>query len=534
MMGFSFWKSYPTLTFILYLLALPCCHGSKILVFPVDCSHWVNMNIIIQELHGRGHDITVVRTDTSWYIKENSAHYTSVTVTLPEGMPIVSVDYMASFVRKTLEIRRGEGSLLAFIKLQMETFAALSYAHRITCQMVITMFEDPQLMKQLLDAHFDLVLTDPGLPGGVLLAHYLKLPMVFNVRWLTSGEAHFAIAPSPISYVPTPGSEVSDHMDFIQRTKNMFHYILSLYVDKFMASPHYDALCARYFGPGVDLYSLVQSAELWLIRVNFVFEFPRPTMPNIVYIGGFQCRPAKPLPQDLEEFMESSGEHGVIVMSLGTIVNSLPSELTDKIAYAFSQLPQKVIWRHLGERPSSLGNNTLLVKWLPQNDLLGHPKTKAFVSHGGTNGVYEAIYHSVPIVGLPLIFDQFDNLLRLQVRGAAKVLEVATLGSQDFLQALQEVLEEPSYQTNMKRLSRLQHDQPVKPMDSALFWIEYVIRNKGAAQLRTESYRMPWYSYYCVDVIVVLLAAVFMFFIAVTGILRLCCRACKKKKIKHH
>ncbi|RXM28280.1 UDP-glucuronosyltransferase 2B20, partial [Acipenser ruthenus] len=250
--------------------------------------------------------------------------------------------------------------------------------------------------------------------------------------------------------------------------------------------------------------------------------------------GGFQCKPAKPLPQDLEEFMESSGEHGVVVMSLGTLVNGLPSELTDKIAYAFSQLPQKVIWRHLGERPSSLGNNTLLVKWLPQNDLLGHPKTRAFVTHGGTNGVYEAIYHGVPIVGLPLLFDQFDNLLRMQVRGAAKVLEVTTLGSKDFLQALKEVLEEPSYQMNMNRLSSLQRDQPIKPMDSALFWIEYVMRNKGAAHLRTESYRMPWYAYYCVDVIVVLLAAVLVFMAAIIGIVRfMCCRVCKKRKIKH-
>ncbi|XP_033863507.1 UDP-glucuronosyltransferase 2B31-like [Acipenser ruthenus] len=533
MMGYSLWKRYPALTFILSLLAVPCCHGGKILVFPVDGSHWLNMNILIEALHGRGHDITVVHSKTSRYIKEKSPHYTSITVTPPAGLSIESEDYMASLLKKMLEFRRGEGSLLSLISMQMENFEMLSNLHRGMCQMVVTMFEDQQFMKKLQDAHFDLVLTDPGLPGGVLLAHYLKLPMVFNVRWLTSGEAHFSIAPSPISYVPTPGTELSDQMDLIQRARNMLQYSINLYVDKYVVSPHYDALCARYFGPGVDLFSLLMSADLWLMRANFVFEFPRPTMPNIVYIGGFQCKPAKPLPQDLEEFMESSGENGVVVMSLGTLVNGLPSELTDKIAYAFSQLPQKVIWRHLGERPSSLGNNTLLVKWLPQNDLLGHPKTRAFVAHGGTNGVYEAIYHGVPIVGLPLLFDQFDNLLRMQVRGAAKVLEVTTLGSKDFLQALKEVLEEPSYQMNMNRLSSLQRDQPVKPMDSALFWIEYVMRNKGAAHLRTESYRMPWYAYYCVDVIVVLLAAVLVFMAAIIGIIRLCCRVCKKRKIKH-
>ncbi|KAJ8407770.1 hypothetical protein AAFF_G00268140 [Aldrovandia affinis] len=215
-------------------------------------------------------------------------------------------------------------------------------------------------------------------------------------------------------------------------------------------------------------------------------------MPNVVYMGGFQCKPAKPLPQDLEEFVQSSGEHGIIIMSLGTIIGKLPHDIAEEIAAAFAQLPQKIIWRHTGERPESLGNNTLLVKWMPQNDLLGHPKTRAFVAHGGTNGVQEAIYHGVPIVGLPLVFDQPDNLSRMKIRGAAKIVDIANLDRNIFLQALQEVLHEPSYRMNMQRLSRLHLDQPMKPLDHAIFWIEFVMRHKGAAHLRTESFRMPW------------------------------------------
>lgn len=111
--------------------------------------------------------------------------------------------------------------------------------------------------------------------------------------------------------------------------------------------------------------------------------------------------------------MQSSGEHGVVIMSLGTFVSDLPDDLTEEIAAAFAQLPQKVIWRYTGKSPSALGNNTLLLDWMPQNDLLGHPKTKVFVAHGGTNGVQKVLYHGVPVVGIPLFFDQYDNLLRL-------------------------------------------------------------------------------------------------------------------------
>ncbi|KAM8898524.1 LOW QUALITY PROTEIN: UDP-glucuronosyltransferase 2B1-like [Spinachia spinachia] len=185
----------------------------------------------------------------------------------------------------------------------------------------------------------------------------------------------------------------------------MLHYFYSFFEQQFYINPPYADLLQRHFPPGTDLPSLELAADIWLVRMDFVFEFPRPTMPNVVYIGGFQCKPSNPLPVELEAFMQSSGEHGVVVMSLGTFVSAVNRQATEAIAAAFAQLPQKVVWRFVGE-PLSLGNNTLLVDWLPQRDLLGHPKTRAFVAHGGTNGTYEAIYHGVPVLGLPLLFDR--------------------------------------------------------------------------------------------------------------------------------
>lgn len=194
-----------------------------------------------------------------------------------------------------------------------------------------------------------------------------------------------------------------------------------------------------------------------------------------------------------------------------------------------------MIWRHKGERPSTLGNNTLIVDWMPQKDLLGHPQTKVFVAHGGTNGVQEAIYHGVPVLGIPLFFDQYDNLLRLQHRGAGKIIELADVSGHSFEQGIHEVLHHDSYRQNMQRLSRLYRDQPMTPMDQATFWVEYVMRNKGAPHLRTEAYKMPWYSYYSLDVLLLLLTIATVMLLLTFAMFRfLCCRARRTTKSKKH
>lgn len=497
--------------------------GGKVLVFPVDGSHWVNMNLLIQTLHTRGHQVTVVRTSTSWYIKEVEPYYHSITVTLPEAIAMENEDYFLSFLEKMLLIQKEGLSLVGVVKFYWELLSSLSEIHRQASQLVVEMFENKTLMQSIRDTQFDVVLLDPGLPGGVLVAHELNLPTVFNVRWITSGESHFVIAPSPTSYVPTSGYVATDKMTFLERLKNMLYYAFNTWIDKAIVCPHYDRLVERYFGPEVNFYHLLQGADMWLMRVDFVFEFPRPTMPNVAYIGGFQCKPPRPLPAELEDFVQSSGEHGFILMSLGTLVKGLPKEISSEMAAAFAQLPQKVIWRHTGERPDHLGNNTLLVKWAPQNDLLGHAKIKAFVAHGGTNGIYESIYHGVPIVGVPLMFDQFENLLRMEVRGAAKVLDVTRTSRRNFLEALREVIHDPSYRDNMRRLSALHRDKPAHPLDSAVFWTEFVMRHRGAAHLRTESFRMSWYAYYSADVVFLLLTVLLVLTAVLVGSIRLLC-----------
>ncbi|KAL3064746.1 hypothetical protein OYC64_000891 [Pagothenia borchgrevinki] len=98
-------------------------------------------------------------------------------------------------------------------------------------------------------------------------------------------------------------------------------------------------------------------------------------------------------------------------------------------------------------------------------------------------------------------------MVRLKSREVAEIVEVTTLEVESMTSALKNILDpKKPYKQNMVKLSQLHLDKPMKPIDSAVFWMEFVMRHKGAAHLRTESYKLPWYAYHCLDVIAVFVA----------------------------
>lgn len=53
--------------------------------------------------------------------------------------------------------------------------------------------------------------------------------------------------------------------------------------------------------------------------------------------------------------------------------------------------------------------------------------------------------------------------------------------------------------------SRVYRDQPMKPLDRAVYWVEYVIRNGGAGHLKSHSVGLNDFQYFAFDVSSVLL-----------------------------
>ena len=62
-------------------------------------------------------------------------------------------------------------------------------------------------------------------------------------------------------------------------------------------------------------------------------------------MGPFLPSPSKPLPSELDQFMQTIGDEGVILVSFGTVLGAMDDTSLEMMATAFSKLPQKIIWK---------------------------------------------------------------------------------------------------------------------------------------------------------------------------------------------
>lgn len=125
---------------------------------------------------------------------------------------------------------------------------------------------------------------------------------------------------------------------------------------------------------------------------------------------------------------------------------------------------------------------------------------KLFISHGGLIGTQEATFHGVPIVGVPIYADQYNNLLQIQEHGYGKLIEYHNINEESLFKIVHEVITNDSYKKKAKEMSVRFRDRPMSPLDTAMFWIEYVIRYNGAEHLKNPARNMSWVAYSMIDV----------------------------------
>ncbi|KAF2898584.1 hypothetical protein ILUMI_07591 [Ignelater luminosus] len=385
---------------------------------------------------------------------------------------------------------------------------------------------------------FDLVMLDWALTDCLLgIAHHYKAPVIAVSAVGSSIIANKITSnPSPYSYVPNLIVTGSDEMDFIERVISTLSTIFLELQEKFYHEPRQDVLLHKFFPNAPPITDLIKNVSLVFLNSHWSYESPRPYVPNMIQIGGVHMEEPKALDEDLQKFMDDASE-GVLYFSLGNNAKSedLPKEKIESIVKTFARLPLKILWKV--ELPSGFKtpSNVKTGKWFSQADVLGHTNVKVFVTHGGLLSIIEALHRGVPMVGIPCFAEQRLNLKNCVKHGYAIMISLDELTEYSLYDAIMEILNDPRYQENIMKRSTWLKDQPIKPLDKAVFWVEYVLRHNGAFHLQTGAVKLEWYQYFLLDVIALLGGAVlaFLFIVWKTIKLLLLKILFKKKQIKY-
>lgn len=478
---------------IVVLVALAACgHGARILgVFPVvSHSHYIGAYKLFKALAARGHDVTLV---SPYKDKAPSKNFRDVVL---DGFTEVH-----SQMEKEIDI---------FAYHKMPTAMKLIFMYGMGFVVSEKTFEN-EAFKNIYKSKekFDLIITEPFIIDPIrVMGHIFQAKTILLSSFGSSSLSNHLVGnPAPLSYVPDFILDHSGPMNFCLRFQNLFYDIFHKALRYLYVDPKSNVMVQKYFpsAPAVSKFN----TSLILLNSHPSVTAPAPHAPNMIEIGGFHLDEPKKLPEDLQKYLDEAKE-GVIYFSMGSIAKStkMPVEKRGIFAKVFAQLKLKVLWKYEGDVMEGKPDNVRIGKWMPQQDIIAHPNVKLFISHGGLLSTIEAIYHGKPTIGLPVFAEQFMNVKHSVYSGFSLMIPFSELTEEKLTDAINEMIKNPSYTTTAKKRAAIMRDQPMKPLDSAVYWTEFVLKHDGAEHLKSLGLKQSWIESTMIDVYIVLCLAV--------------------------
>ncbi|XP_069691983.1 UDP-glucosyltransferase 2-like isoform X2 [Periplaneta americana] len=488
--------------FVVLLSMLPALEGARILALMnlPSPSHTYFSRTLSRALARRGHQVLEISPDVD---PEPTPNRTSI---LMKGIyETIAKHLIYSYVDYT------SGSV--FFQIH-----ALSPWTEIVCTAELQSKGVQKLLRLPSGERFDAIITDTSLNECFygFISKFGSPPVIgISSHGILPWTSTFMGTPENPSYMPHYLLPYSDRMNFIQRLYNFIvvNYVNFIYDYDVILTQ--EDIARKYFKEEVQPYwNLERNFSLFLANIVLGFDYSRPLSTNVIPVGGMHIKTTiEPLPKDLKHILDEAKD-GFIFFSLGTNLQfeQLPKDKATTLLEAFASLPQRILLKGAPQEVAGITvpSNVILRDWFPQNGVLAHPNIRIFVTHCGRLSVMEGIYRKVPIIGMPMILDQYANMRLLLERGVAVQLDYNSLTKEAVLSAIREVLTNHSYKENMEKLSAVFREQAESALDRAVFWTEYVIRHKGAPHLRPTSTELYWYQYLLLDVILFLLVLVIL------------------------
>ncbi|HEY4048432.1 MAG TPA: nucleotide disphospho-sugar-binding domain-containing protein [Acidobacteriaceae bacterium] len=261
---------------------------------------------------------------------------------------------------------------------------------------------------------------------------YAHVWAILNIDF--SGATLPSVVPGP--YDNTPGAR-QRNLEALKKSDNAFFGIVQE-----LAAPY-----AERAGLKIDWSNPTPTFSKLAIVSQTPKEFDLPGIPwppEFHYAGPFfDDAGREPIPFAWEKLDGRS----LVYTSLGTLLNGIES-IYKTILAAVGKLPeiQVVLAKGNNIELSELGSipsNVIVVDTAPQIELL--KRSALCITHAGVNTALESLAQGVPMVAIPLGYDQFGVAVRIVYHGVGESLGIDDLSVDGLHALIQKVLNTPSY-----------------------------------------------------------------------------------------
>ncbi|XP_070161125.1 UDP-glucosyltransferase 2-like [Polyergus mexicanus] len=461
-------------------------------------SHQIVYRLLWTTLSRRGHELVVLTTDP---------------INDPSITNLTEIDFHHNYnaIKDASFVKSMEQS--TWINNERNQFFSISH---IITENIYKHLEVRKMYAPDSDQKFDAVIIETiKTPGLYSLAHRFNAPLIgvssiklYNYDYYLLGAPVLPSHPSTWEMAEVTGFNLS----FWERLNNFIQLWYYIYCVLNHFFPEQQAIAEKYLGKNIpDIRDIEKNISIVLHNEQEAISFIRPTMPNIIKFGNLHILEKPPaLPKDLNKFL-TDAPNGFIYMSLGTNIGM--SEFSKHVLNAFidvfASLPCKIVWK-IDKELRNKSDNIYIAKWFPQQSLLAHSKIRLFIYQGGLQSTEEAVYNAVPLIGIPVIADQYYNVNKMVSLGVAKKINFQNISREIVNASITDILNDKRYKERMLKLKAMNEDKPNNSLENAIWWIEFVIRHKDVSHLRCSIAYDPWYQKYDMDIIAVLSIATFV------------------------
>jgi zeaxanthin glucosyltransferase len=282
-------------------------------------------------------------------------------------------------------------------------------------------------------AGIDMLLVDQTEPAGGTVAEHLGLPFVtICCALMINREAAVPPGFTAWGYRPQRWAKL----------RNQIGYAVS---DRIM-QPIESVLCdyrRRWKLPAIAYADQSFSQLAQISQQPPGFDFPRKSLPaSFHYAGPFR----NSSPQSVSFPYERLTGAPLVYTSLGTLQNT-KAEVFRTIAAACEGLDIQLVLSHGGglseDAIATLPGNPLVVPYAPQVELLS--KATLTIAHAGLNTVLDSLTHGVPLVTIPITYEQPAIAARLRWAGAGESIPLKQLTVERLRSLVQQVLQTETY-----------------------------------------------------------------------------------------